>query len=195
MQNYQYAQTPWKNSGTTLKTLTIKDGVASIGKSAFKGCTSLTTVVLPASVISVQEDAFADCTGITDVYFAGDERLWNLIDMYNGNRPLKAANIHFNSTGPEEDQAVTISDPVIVTVDGVPACQVTIFCPEDQSAVAFGVRYSAENRFIGFESLDLIPGQNNEMTVRFGDGSYVRILVLDASTFAPLCAPVTAAAD
>jgi len=179
---------------SSLTSVTIPDGVTEIGKSAFKECTDLTTVVLPASVISVKNDAFVDCTGITDVYFAGDEKLWNLIDIYDGNRPLKAANIHFNSGGADGEKTVVISEPKIVTFFSAPVCYVTISCPEDISAVAYGVRYSAENRFLGADILDLVSGKENDMAVSFADGSYVRILVLDASTFAPLCAGSAAVA-
>ena len=182
----------WNCNGLT--SVTIPDSVTWIGREAFRNCSGLASVTIPDSVTSIGEYAFYGCDELTDVYFDGTEADWNNITIAQYNDPLTSATIHYNSGGSEGNKTVMISDPVIVTDGGAPACQVTIFCPEDQTAVAFGVRYSAENRFIGFESLDLIPGQDNEMTVRFGDGSYVRILVLDASTFVPLCAGSAAVA-
>lgn len=54
---------------TTLTSLTIEDGVTTIGKSAFEGCSSLTAVVLPESVETVGMSAFASCTALTSINF------------------------------------------------------------------------------------------------------------------------------
>ena len=41
--------------------------VASIGNSAFQGCTDLTSVTIPSSVKSIGDSAFQGCTGLTSV--------------------------------------------------------------------------------------------------------------------------------
>lgn len=50
-----------------LTSLTLMDGVTSIGDSAFYGCTALQTVRIPGSVRSVGARAFYHCRGLADV--------------------------------------------------------------------------------------------------------------------------------
>lgn len=47
--------------------VTISDGVTSIGDSAFLGCYRLTSVIIPDSVASIGRDAFEQCSGLTSV--------------------------------------------------------------------------------------------------------------------------------
>jgi hypothetical protein len=50
-----------------LTSLTIPDGIATIGSQAFSGCTNLTSVTIPASVTSIGNQAFSGCSGLTSV--------------------------------------------------------------------------------------------------------------------------------
>jgi hypothetical protein len=45
----------------------LPEGITSIGKSAFKGCTGLTTVVIPEGVTSIGDGSFSSCTGLISV--------------------------------------------------------------------------------------------------------------------------------
>ena len=54
-------------SGTSLTSVTIPNGVTSIGQTAFYDCTSLTSVTIPNSVIGIGEAAFDECTSLTNV--------------------------------------------------------------------------------------------------------------------------------
>ena len=60
---YQYAFC--NCSGLT--SITIPDGVTSIGSDAFEDCTSLASITIPASVKSIGSDAFRDCTSLSDI--------------------------------------------------------------------------------------------------------------------------------
>ena len=50
-----------------LTSVTIGNGVTSIGNFAFEGCSGLTSVTIPDSVTSIGHDAFRGCTGLTSV--------------------------------------------------------------------------------------------------------------------------------
>ena len=90
MTNYSWANRPWENSEDLITTVTIGNGVTSIGdyafyffdklakvsipygvkgigNSAFERCTGLTSLTIPNSVTSIGEDAFSSCnlTSIT----------------------------------------------------------------------------------------------------------------------------------
>ena len=50
-----------------LTSITIPDGVTSIGYVAFQNCSNLTSIIIPNSVTSIGEDAFYNCSGLTSV--------------------------------------------------------------------------------------------------------------------------------
>ena len=62
MWNY-YGDSPFKDS--VIKTVTIGDGITSIGDEAFAYCSGLTELTLPSSVTSIGYAAFRGCSGLT----------------------------------------------------------------------------------------------------------------------------------
>ena len=54
-------------NGLVIENLTIPDGVTSIGRNAFRGCSGLTSVTIPNSVTSIGSSAFYNCTNLTSV--------------------------------------------------------------------------------------------------------------------------------
>ncbi len=87
---------PYRNM---IKSITIENGVTSIGDSAFNGCTSLTSIAIPDSVTSIGSYAFYKCTSLIDVYYTGTQEQWNSIAIGSSNDPLTSATIHFIQTG------------------------------------------------------------------------------------------------
>ena len=64
MYDYSHSR-PWGYSD--IKRIIIGDGVTTIGRSAFSGCSSLTSVNIPNSVTTIGEYAFRDCSSLTSV--------------------------------------------------------------------------------------------------------------------------------
>ena len=54
--------------GKTDASYTISAGVAVIGDSAFRNCSSLTNIIFPDSLTSIGQEAFYQCTGLTSVH-------------------------------------------------------------------------------------------------------------------------------
>ena len=50
-----------------MTSVTIGNSVTTIGKSAFRECTSLTSIVIPDSVKSIGKEVFRGCTGLTSI--------------------------------------------------------------------------------------------------------------------------------
>ncbi|MBP3467446.1 MAG: leucine-rich repeat domain-containing protein [Paludibacteraceae bacterium] len=68
MYSYSYASNwPWYNYRSSIKKVVINNGVTSIGKNAFNGCTGLTSITIPNSVTSIGYGAFYGCTGLTSI--------------------------------------------------------------------------------------------------------------------------------
>ncbi len=61
------SSTPWYDYVSYINTVTIEDGITSIGNYAFYNCTGLTSVTISDSVTSIKTSAFADCTALTSI--------------------------------------------------------------------------------------------------------------------------------
>ena len=57
----------WPNTFAGCTSVTLPDGLTSIGESAFASCHNLTSVTIPNSVTNVGSDVFRDCGSLTNV--------------------------------------------------------------------------------------------------------------------------------
>ena len=62
-----------------LTSVTIPNGVRTLGDFSFYYCTTLASVTVPASVTSIGANAFALCSALTVIQFQGTKAEWNAI--------------------------------------------------------------------------------------------------------------------
>lgn len=65
---------------STITSLTIPDGIKTIGRNAVAGCTKLQTVSLPKSVTEVGQYAFEDCTSLQAINVANGNSIYYSVD-------------------------------------------------------------------------------------------------------------------
>ena len=58
--------------------INIPQGVTSIGRSAFNGCSALPRIVIPSGVTTIGEFAFQDCSALTEVIFVSPVRVTSI---------------------------------------------------------------------------------------------------------------------
>jgi len=59
---------PWNEHISQIKKVVIEEGVTSIGKRAFNGCSALTSVNIPESVTTIGLEAFWECSSLTNIH-------------------------------------------------------------------------------------------------------------------------------
>ena len=69
--------------GEEVTNLEIPEGVTSIGRYAFAGCSGLTSVIISESVTSIGEDAFYNCLGIKSMNYLGTISQWYAMEFEN----------------------------------------------------------------------------------------------------------------
>ena len=68
MPDYARYGAPWNWSRRLIETVIIKEGVATIGGSAFSNCRGLTSIHIPNSVTTIGEQAFIGCSNLTSIH-------------------------------------------------------------------------------------------------------------------------------
>lgn len=64
---WKSTQSPWYSSRTDIKSVTIKNGVTSVGNYAFNYCSNLKSIEIPKSITKIGNSAFAYCTSLTSI--------------------------------------------------------------------------------------------------------------------------------
>ena len=92
MQSFSSTNSPWKNYAYSIRSVVIQDGVTSISKYAFYGCSSLTSVTLPNGITSISDFSFMFCQSlrsitipktVTEIGTYAFSSCNNLVEVYN----------------------------------------------------------------------------------------------------------------
>ncbi len=67
MYDYSIGTAPWDSVRSEITAVVFPDGMTSVGKSAFYGCTGIEEIVIPDSVTVINDGAFRGCKGVTSI--------------------------------------------------------------------------------------------------------------------------------
>ncbi len=86
-----------------LKSVTIPDSIASIGDYTFEYCEKLTSIVIPKTMMSIGYCAFDGCTELASVYYKGTASQWQYVFILSNNESIKnATKYYYSETKPTE---------------------------------------------------------------------------------------------
>ena len=84
----QQTYAPWYDLREHIQTVTIKDGVLSVGAETFKDCSNLETVTLPDGLITINTRAFSGCSSLQEITLP-DSLVWLHQSVFYGCSSLK----------------------------------------------------------------------------------------------------------
>jgi hypothetical protein len=103
-----------------IKDLVIPNGVTSIERLAFWGCSGLTSVTIPGSVTKIGDSTFYGCNGLTAVHIS-DIGAWCKISFIQSSNPLKLAR-HLFLNGEEVKDLVIPNSVTSIEGDAFYGC-------------------------------------------------------------------------
>ncbi len=85
---YPSGYSPWYNIKESVKKVTIKDGVTSVGDGAFRYCVGLINTTIPKSVAGIGEESFYGCDSLINIDVDRNNLNYSSIngDLYNKGR-------------------------------------------------------------------------------------------------------------
>ena len=102
--------TNWYINGDPITSITIPNGMTSIGKYAFKGCSSLRSITIPASVTNIGNLAFLGCSNLKEMHIESIESWLRVSFADSHSRPNRyATDWYING---EPITSITIPDGV-----------------------------------------------------------------------------------
>ncbi|MCQ2333839.1 MAG: leucine-rich repeat domain-containing protein, partial [Paludibacteraceae bacterium] len=79
---------------SSLASVTLPESLTTIGDNVFQGCSSLASITIPANVTEIGYGAFMDCSGLTDFYVAWTTMLPTLGNIVFGDASIGTATLH-----------------------------------------------------------------------------------------------------
>lgn len=127
----------------SLKHAEISDGVSCImGYGVFSECGSLESIDIPDSMISIGNEVFKNCSSLKDVYYAGSEEQWRLIQWGDGGR-LQDCTVHYNIIFRKTKIILAQSNMLLTGKRNILAAVLTVQCTH--SDMSGTVRWRSSN--------------------------------------------------
>ncbi len=82
--NYTPKNNPWYAMQSNIRSVTISEGVTSIGNYAFIDCKEITKVIIPESVTNIGSCAFMYCSGIKELTMPVSAKIANSYTTFSG---------------------------------------------------------------------------------------------------------------
>ena len=112
--NYQGSTPPWVTYSKKILSLSIANGITSIGDNAFRNCTRLSgNIYLPESINHIGKFAFADCTSINSISIPSGIPI-EQISGFAFNGWTNSQTIYFRGRSQLPGFAVTVPGPKII---------------------------------------------------------------------------------
>jgi hypothetical protein len=92
--------------------------LTQVSEGLFNSCTGLADVTLPAGLTQIGAKAFFGCAALSNVFYKGTGEQWQQIYIASNNQPLRAAHIHFESTGHTPGETVIENEFISCFEDG-----------------------------------------------------------------------------
>ena len=94
MYDYDLEPQPWQQYRNKMQTISLPEGITSIGASAFAECKYVKSVTIPSTVEKIHDSAFEDCRMLSSLSFADPSALTSIGNwaFYN-NHELKSVTI------------------------------------------------------------------------------------------------------
>ena len=149
----------------------VGKGLLRIAKRAFRACSSLNSIEIPDSIKSVGEDAFDGCSQLKRVLYTGDETMWKNIIIDDGNNALLNSiryAISFDASG---KIVATITNPA-------ESNEVLIVAGYDSAGKQSCIKTILIEKYKTIYETGVVKQSNH----------FYKIMIVDASTYAPLCA-------
>ncbi len=174
-----------------LTSLTIPEGVLSLGVNSLGECTALKSVHIPKSLMLIDDSAFIATSSLTDIYYAGTSDDWKDIKivtgypLYGNDKLLEpeenGITIHYNSPAPtdpaELEGGFNEDDAELVAT-----------VANAVGAKLIAASYDGAGRLVEVKVLTVEADGKIETGLTWEMGCSYKLMLVDGTTFAPLCA-------
>ncbi len=176
---------PWYALRERIEKVVINEGITTIGKNAFYGCSKLTTVNLPQSLTAVGEAAFSGCDSLKDSYYNNSKEDWETKIQIAPSNETFVKSLYVPTTGSGYSVQLLENTATSTALS-------LINHTESTASVRFvAAAYDENGKMVAIKTVDktLAASEKLDLTVSYPENLNVRTVkafVLSSSTSVPL---------